>query len=82
MPTNNPRDIMVGGDHYKKLKIQPYEFCYRNGLNNLQSEAISYISRYPLKWVGNQKKQIEDLEKAKHTLDLLIEELRQGVAID
>ena len=34
----------VGGDHYKTFVIQPYEYCYKNGLNNLQSEAISYIS--------------------------------------
>lgn len=31
----------VGGDHYKTFKIQPYQFCYENKLNNLQSEVVS-----------------------------------------
>lgn len=63
----------VGGSHYKHFKIQPYQYCYENNLNNLQSEIISYVSRYPFKWKDNVAKQIEDLEKAKHSIDLLIE---------
>lgn len=65
----------VAGDHYKNFKIQPYVFCYENGLSNLQSEAISYISRYNLKWKDNKAKQVEDLQKAIHTLELLIEQI-------
>lgn len=57
----------VGSNHYKKYPIQPYHYCFVNKLNNLQSEAISYITRYKDKG-GKQ-----DLEKAIHTIELLIE---------
>ena len=71
-PTS-PSTTQVGGSHYKHFKIQPYKFCYENNLNNLQSEVISYVARYPFKWKDNVAKQIEDLEKAKHSIELLIE---------
>lgn len=66
-------ETQVGGTHYQHFKIQPYQFCYENNLNNLQSEVISYVARYPFKWKDNIDKQIEDLEKAKHSIELLIE---------
>ncbi|MDC3098758.1 hypothetical protein OA493_03360 [Gammaproteobacteria bacterium] len=59
----------VGGDHYKKLAIQPAEYCYKNNLNNLESEAISYITRSRL------KNGSADIKKAIHTLELLLEYL-------
>lgn len=62
----------VSGEHYKQFAIQPYKFCYDNKLNNLQSEAISYIVRAPLK---NGK---EDVKKAIHTLELWLEEMEDG----
>ena len=57
----------VGGDHYKKLAIQPAEYCYKNNLNNLESEAISYITR------NRFKNGSADIKKAIHTLELLLE---------
>ena len=69
------KEHQVAGSHYKLFPIQPYEYCYKNKLNNLQSEAISYITRYDKKWVGNKEKQLEDLEKAIHTIELLIGEI-------
>ena len=57
----------VGGDHYKKLAIQPAEYCYRNKLNNLESEAISYITR------NRFKNGAEDIKKAIHSLEILLE---------
>lgn len=57
----------VGGDHYKKLAIQPAEYCFKNNLNNLESEAVGYITRNRFKG-GKQ-----DIEKAIHTLQLLLE---------
>lgn len=68
-------ETQVAGDHYKKFVIQPFEYCYKNNLNNLQSEAISYISRYRYKWENDKDKQVVDLQKAIHTLELLIEEI-------
>lgn len=69
------KEKQVGGNHYKLFAIQPYEFCYKNGLNNLQSEAVSYIVRYDKKWPGDIEKQLIDLKKAKHTIELLIEQI-------
>lgn len=60
-------DIQVGGDHYKKYKIQPMEYSMANGLDACQHTAIKYVTRF------RDKGGIADLEKAKHCIDLLIE---------
>jgi hypothetical protein len=60
-------DTQIGGVHYKDLTIQPVEFCQRNGFNYCESAAIKYIIRHKAK-NGRQ-----DLEKAIHYLQLLIE---------
>ena len=57
----------VGGDHYSKMAIQPVEFCYKNKLGAIESNIIKYICRHKVK-NGEQ-----DLEKAKHLINLLIE---------
>lgn len=64
---SNPLDLQVGGDHYRKLKIQPITFIHANNLDFLQGCVVKYISRFRFK---NGK---EDLLKARHYLDLLIE---------
>lgn len=64
---SNPLEKQEGGNHYKKMKIQPIEYIHANGLNFLQGNAIKYISRYNLK---NGK---EDLKKAIHMIELLIQ---------
>lgn len=63
----SPLKTQVGGSHYKRLKIQPVEFCQKNELNFCESSAIGYLCRHRLKG----KKQ--DLEKAIHFIQLLIE---------
>lgn len=60
-------DVQVGGGHYKGMKIQPMEYSMANGLDACQHTAIKYISRF------RQKGGIQDLEKAKHCIDMLIE---------
>lgn len=56
-----------GGNHYKRYSIQPTEFIHRNGLNFIQGNVIKYLMRY------KEKNGLQDLEKAKHYIDLLIE---------
>lgn len=56
-----------GGDHYKKLKIQPIEYIHANGIPFAEGSVIKYVSRW------RDKGGIKDLEKARHFLDLLIE---------
>lgn len=57
----------TGGSHYKDLAIQPVEYCVGNGLGMCESSVIKYVTRHSLK--GGK----EDLEKAIHMLELLIE---------
>ena len=57
----------VGGDHYSKLAIQPVEYINKNNLTYLQGNVIKYVTRY------KDKNGVEDLQKAKHYIDLLIE---------
>lgn len=63
----NPLSVQVAGDHYKSMPMQPIEFCMANNLDACQSAVIKYVTRF------RAKGGIEDLNKAKHYLDLLIE---------
>lgn len=65
--TNGPSITQIGGTHYTKLPIQPYEFCYKNKLDYLQSNIIKYVVRF------RDKDGIKDLDKAIHTLQVLKE---------
>ncbi len=56
-----------GGNHYKDMAIQPVEFIHRNGIGFIEGCAIKYLCRWRVK--GG----VEDLKKARHFLDLLIE---------
>lgn len=74
-------DTQIGGNHYKATDEQlarakccgfdkapePWDFSYIRGHNNLQTGIIKYVDRY------KHKKGLEDLEKAKHYLEKLIE---------
>lgn len=56
-----------GGGHYKSMKIQPFEYNHANGIPFAEGCIIKYVSRW------KSKGGIEDLKKARHFLDLLIE---------
>ena len=60
-------DTQIGGEHYKKCAIQPVEFITKNKLGFLEGCVIKRICRY------EDKNGLEDLKKAKHEIDLLIE---------
>ena len=57
----------VGGEHYIHMEIQPAEYCHKNNLGFLESTAITYLSRW------KNKGGLEDLEKAIHSIQLLID---------
>ena len=61
----------VGGDHYKQFAIQPVEFIHRNKIGFLEGNAIKYICRHNK--TENLAKGKQDLEKAIHYLQLLLE---------
>lgn len=60
-------DIQHGGRHYKDLAIQPVEFVLKNNIGFCEGNVIKYVTRW------RTKGGIEDLRKARHYLDLLIE---------
>ena len=60
-------DKQIGGTHYKKMKIQPSKFVIENKLLFPEGSVIKYICRHQYK--GGK----EDLEKAKHFIDMIIE---------
>jgi hypothetical protein len=61
----------IGGDHYRNLPTEPVVFI--RGMIELglwgwdESNAFKYLCRW------RRKNGIEDLEKARHYIDLLIE---------
>ena len=60
-------DKQIGGTHYRKMKIQPSKFVMENKLLFAEGNVIKYICRHQYK-DGKQ-----DLEKAKHFIDMIIE---------
>ena len=60
-------DTQVGGDHYSKMKIQPFQYSMKNGLDPMQHTIIKYVTRF------RDKNGLTDLQKARHVIDLLIE---------
>jgi len=65
--TVNPKGVQIGGDHYKKLAIQPIEYIQKNNLGFCEGNVVKYITRW------KDKNGVEDLRKARHYIDLLIE---------
>ena len=63
------KDIQIGGDHYKDMAIQPVEFILANHLGFCEGNVIKYICRW------QQKNGKQDLEKARHYIDLLLDSL-------
>lgn len=59
-------DKQMGGSHYLK-PIQPWDYIAANGLDFFEGNIIKYVTRW------RQKGGVEDLRKARHYLDKLIE---------
>lgn len=67
LPVPTALDVQTGGTHYKDMKIQPIEFIHANNLGYCEANIVKYITRW------RNKNGIEDLEKVKHYVDLLIQ---------
>ena len=57
----------IGGRHYMDMVMQPSEFINNNKLQFAEGNAIKYICRHA------NKGEVQDLEKAKHYIDMIIE---------
>ena len=64
-------DEQIGGTHYRAGGIQPVQYIEANGLGFCEGNVIKYVTRY------RKKGGAEDLRKARHYIDLLLE-LRYG----
>ena len=57
----------IGGRHYMDMVMQPSDFINKNKLQFAEGNAIKYICRHA------NKGEVQDLEKAKHYIDMIIE---------
>lgn len=65
--SDRPSEKQIGGTHYAGFPIQPAEFIHKNSIGFLAGNVIKYVCRY------SKKNGKEDLLKARHYIDLLIE---------
>lgn len=61
-----PLDVQIGGDHYKRMAIQPITYIEANELGFSEGNVVKYVTRWKFK--GG----IQDLEKA---LDVLTKKI-------
>ena len=59
---------MKGGKHYQQGKIQAWDYIIDQGMGYLEGNVVKYLTRYRHKGTP-----AEDLQKAKHYLEKLIE---------
>ena len=74
MSVTKANDVQVGGAHYKTKKVQPWdamESCMS------REEFVGYLRGNVLKYTMrcNDKGGVEDLQKARHYMDKLLEVL-------
>lgn len=65
-------DEQTGGDHYKKMVIQPIEYTVKNKLPFIEGCIVKYVSRH------RSKNGAEDIKKVIHYCNLLLE-LEYGI---
>ena len=70
------KDVQVGGDHYRSKTIQPWEAMQawmtpEQFIGFLRGNAIKYLAR-----AGSKGDALEDVEKAKHYCEKLVEIMR------
>lgn len=59
----------VAGEHYLKLPFQPVTYILANNIGYCEGNVIKYVTRW------KDKGGVEDLRKARHYLDMLIQTL-------
>jgi hypothetical protein len=68
----DPNSRQVGGDHYKGKTVQPWDFIAANELGFFEGNVVKYVTRW------KDKGGVQDLHKARHYLDKLIEVAGDG----
>ena len=67
LPQADANARQEGGTHYKQLSIQPWDYIVSNNLGYLEGNVVKYVTRW------QTKNGVQDLLKAKHYLDKLLE---------
>lgn len=70
-----PTSDQVGGDHYKNKAIQPIDYILANQMDFCSGNVVKYITRF------KEKNGVEDLKKAKHYIDFLINQYENKESI-
>jgi hypothetical protein len=65
-------DYQVGGEHYQ-AKFQHWDLAAHNHLGYFEGQVTKYVTRW------RKKNGLQDLDKAMHYLQKLIESIRDGV---
>ena len=60
-------DTQIGGSHYAAKAIQPVQYIHANDIGFFEGNVIKYVTRW------KDKGGLEDLRKAKHYIELLLE---------
>ena len=60
-------DTQHGGTHYKTKAIEPWDYIAANDIGFFEGNAIKYLTRW------RDKEGIQDLKKAQHYIQKLIE---------
>jgi hypothetical protein len=60
-------DTQISGNHYKDKTVQPWDYIAANNLGYFEGNVVRYISRW------KDKGGVDDLRKAKHYIEKLIE---------
>jgi len=63
MNEDNALDVQIGGDHYKKWRVQPVVY--------ITKKRISFLRGCIIKRLLRDKDSLQDLKKISHELDLL-----------
>lgn len=61
----------MGGDHYSRHYIQPFDIIDEYDLNFYEGNALKYLLR-------QKGDRVTDLKKARHYIDVLIEREESG----
>ncbi len=69
--SDNANTTQVGGDHYK-TEYEHWDFVEAHGLGYLEAAATKYVTRW------RTKNGVQDLQKALHYIDKLMELYSQG----
>lgn len=64
---NSALNEQIGGNHYKKCKIQPIEFIHANNIPFMEANCIKYLCRH------KDKNGAQDIRKVIHYCQLILE---------